>query len=34
MKMVMEIGPPSDAWRTLPKIAAEAEDDAHNRAKR
>ena len=34
MKMVMEIGFPSVAWRALKKIAAETEDDAHDRAKR
>ena len=34
MKMVMEIGPPSVAWRALKKMADEAEDDTHDRAKR
>ena len=34
MKMVMEIGSPSEAWRVLSKIAAETEDDAYDRAKR
>ena len=34
MKMVMEIGSPSEAWRALAKIAAETEDDAYNRTKR
>ena len=34
MKMVMEIGSPSEAWRALSKIAAETEDDAYDRAKR
>ena len=34
MKMVMEIGSPSEAWRALKKIAVETEDDAHDRAKR
>ena len=33
MKMVMEIGSPSVAWRALKKMAAETEDDAHDRAK-
>ena len=34
MKMVMEIGSPSEAWRALKKIAVETEDDAHDRTKR
>ena len=34
MKMVMEIGSPSEAWRASKKIAVETEDDAHDRAKR
>ena len=34
MKMVMEIGSPSEAWRALKKIAVETKDDAHDRAKR
>ena len=34
MKMVMEIGSPSVAWRALEKMADETEDDAHDRAKR
>ena len=34
MKMVMEIGSPSVAWRALKKMAVETEDDAHDRAKR
>ena len=34
MKMVMEIGSPSEAWRALKKTAVETEDDAHDRAKR
>ena len=34
MKMVMEIGSPSVAWRALKKMADETEDDAHDRAKR
>ena len=34
MKMVLEIGSPSEAWRALSKIADETEDDACNRAKR
>ena len=34
MKMVMEIGSPSGAWRALSKIAAETEDGAYDRAKR
>ncbi|CAM9618834.1 unnamed protein product, partial [Ascophyllum nodosum] len=34
MKMVMEIGLPSVAWRALKKMADETEDDAHDRAKR
>ena len=33
MRMVMEIGSPSVAWRVL-KMAGETEDDAHDRAKR
>ena len=33
-KMVMEIGSPSEAWRTLSKIAAETKDDAYDGAKR
>ena len=28
MKMVLEIGSPSEAWRALPKIADKTEDDA------
>ena len=31
MKMVMEIGPPSEAWRALSNIAADTEDDAYDR---
>ena len=34
MKMVMEIGSPSEAWSALSKIVAETEDDAYDRAKR
>ena len=34
MKIVLEIGSPSEAWRALSKIADEAEDDAYDRAKR
>ena len=34
MKMVMEIGSPSVAWRALKKMAGETEDDLHDRAKR
>ena len=34
MKMVMEIGSPSVAWRALKKMADETEDHAHDRAKR
>ena len=34
MKMVMEIGSPSVAWRALKNMAVETEDDAHDRAKR
>ena len=34
MKMVLEIGSPSEAWRALSKIADEAEDDAYDSAKR
>ena len=34
MKMVMEIGSPSVAWRAVKKMAVETEDDAHDRAKR
>ena len=34
MKMVLEIGSPSEAWRALSKIADETEDDAYDRAKR
>ena len=34
MKMVMEIGSPSEAWRALSKIAAETEDDAYDSKKR
>ena len=34
VKMVMEIGSPSVAWRALKKMADETEDDAHDRAKR
>ena len=33
MKMVLEIGSPSETWRPLSKIADEAEDDAYDRAK-
>ena len=33
MKMVMEIGSPSEAWRALSKITAETEDDAYDRRK-
>ena len=34
LRLVMEIGSPSVAWRALKKMAAETEDEAHNRAKR
>ena len=34
MKMVMEIGSPPVAWRALKKMAAETEDEVHDRAKR
>ena len=34
VKMVMEIGSPSVAWRALKKMADKTEDDAHDRAKR
>ena len=34
MKIVLEIGSPSEAWRALYKIAHETEDDAYDRAKR
>ena len=34
MKMVMEIGFSSEAWRAIKKIAVETEDDAYDRAKR
>ena len=34
MKMVMENGSPSVAWRALKKMADKTEDDAHDRAKR
>ena len=34
MKMVIEIGSPSEAWRAIKKIAVETEDDAYDRAKR
>ena len=34
MKMVMEIGSPSETWRALSKIAAETEDDAYDREKK
>ena len=34
MKIVMEIGSPSEAWRALSKIAAETEGDAYDRTKR
>ena len=34
MKMVMEIGSPSEAWRALRKIAVETENDAYDRTKR
>ena len=34
MKMVLEIGSPSEAWRALSKIADETEDDVYDRAKR
>ena len=34
MKMVLEIGPSSEAWRALSKIADETEDVAYVRAKR
>ena len=34
MKMVMEIGPPSEAWRALKNIAVETEDYAYDRTKR
>ena len=33
MKMVMEIGSPSEAWRALKTMAVETEDGAHDRAK-
>ena len=34
MKLVVEIGSPSVAWRALKKMVGEAEEDAHDRAKR
>ena len=34
MKMVMEIGSPSEAWRALKKIVVETEDDAYERKTR
>ena len=34
MKMVLEIGSPSEAWRALSKIADETENVAYDRAKR
>ena len=34
MKMVLDIGSPSEAWRALSKIADETEDDVYDRAKR
>ena len=34
MKMVLEIGPLSEAWRALSKTADETEDAAYNKAKR
>ena len=34
MKIVVEIGSPSEAWRALKKIVDETEDDAYDRAKR
>ena len=34
MKLVVEIGSPSVAWRALKKMVGETEDDAHDRAKR
>ena len=34
MKMVLEIGPPLEAWRALSNVADETEDDAYDRAKR
>ena len=34
MKMTMEIGSPSKAWRAHSKIAAETEDDVYDRARR
>ena len=34
MKMVLEIGSPSEAWRALSKIADDTEDDAYDKAKR
>ena len=34
LKLVMEIGSPSVAWRALKKMVGETEDDAHDRAKR
>ena len=33
LKLVMEIGCPSVAWRALKKMVGETEDDAHDRAK-
>ena len=34
MKLVVEIGSPSEVWRALKQIAVETEDDAYDRAKR
>ena len=34
LKLVIEIGSPSVAWRALKKMVGETEDDAHDRAKR
>ena len=34
INMVLVIGPPSEAWHALSKIADETEDDAYDRAKR
>ena len=33
MKMVLEIGSPSEAWHALKTLADETEDDAYDRAK-
>ena len=34
MEMVIDIWPPSEAWRVLTKIAAEGQEAAHDRVKR